>query len=61
MTAAGQFRDRVQFRRAALVDDGFADAEVWADLGAPVWAAKTDVSDGERFRAAQVQAVDNGG
>lgn len=54
---AGALDRRVQFRRAALVDDGFTEVEVWADHGAPVWAGRTDISDGERWRAAEVQAA----
>ena len=52
----GKMDRRVQFQRAAMVDDGFAAVEVFAAHGAPVWAAKRDVSDGERYRAAEVQA-----
>lgn len=47
---------RVQFRRAALVDDGFSKVESWADLGAPQWAEKTEISDRERWRAGAVAA-----
>ena len=47
---------RIQFRRATLTDDGFSQVEVWADHGAPVWASKSDISDGERWRAAEVAA-----
>lgn len=47
---------RVQFRRKALVSDGFGYAEQWADHGAPVPASKEDVSDGERWRAGEVSA-----
>ena len=56
MTAAGDLDRRVQFRRASLVDKGLTKTEVFADLGGPVWASKVDVSDGERMRAAEVQA-----
>lgn len=48
---------RVQFRRATLTDDGYGMAETWADHGAPVWASRRDVSDGERFRAGEVTAM----
>jgi SPP1 family predicted phage head-tail adaptor len=48
---------RVQFRRATLVDDGVAMAEVWADHGHPVWASKTPISDGERWNAGAVGAT----
>ena len=54
---------RVQFRRAALVTDGFGTRLAWNDAnpaadnhGAPVWAEKADISDGERWRAGEVQA-----
>lgn len=47
---------QIQFRRAALVDDGFAKIEVWADHGDPVWAERLIVSDGERWRAQTVEA-----
>jgi head-tail adaptor len=57
MGSAGTLDRRVQFLRAALVDDGFEDAEVWADHGSPVWAQRSDISDGERWRAGEVQAI----
>jgi head-tail adaptor len=53
---AGALDRRIQFRRATLTDDGLARAEVFADHGAPVWASKADISDGERWRAGEVQA-----
>lgn len=53
---AGHLDRRVQFRRATLADDGFGMSETWTDHGAPIWAQKVDVSDGEKFRAGQVQA-----
>jgi SPP1 family predicted phage head-tail adaptor len=56
MTAAGDLDRRVQFRRSSLVDDGVSKVEVFADHGTPVWASKRDLSDGERWRAAEVQA-----
>ena len=46
----------IQFRRAALSDDGFGMVETWADHGSPVWASKRDASDAERWRAGEVQA-----
>jgi SPP1 family predicted phage head-tail adaptor len=48
---------RIQFRRATLADDGFGMVETWVNHGAPVWAAKKDVSDGERWRAQEMQAA----
>lgn len=56
MTGAGALDRRIRFRRAALVDDGIGQREVFADHGGLQWAAKADVSDGERFRAGQVEA-----
>jgi SPP1 family predicted phage head-tail adaptor len=53
---AGTLDRRVQFRRFTLTDDGFAQVEAFGDLGSPVWASKTDVSDGERYRANEVSA-----
>lgn len=54
--AAGRLDRRIQFRRAATDDDGFAQTEDFADHGTPVWARKADISDGERWRAGEVQA-----
>lgn len=56
MIGAGDLDRRVQFRRATLVDQGSSMAEQWADHGSPRWASKTDISDGERSRAGEVQA-----
>lgn len=53
---AGALDRRVQFRRAALVDNGLERVETWADYGSHVWAARKDVSDAERLRAHEVQA-----
>ena len=48
---------RLQFLRRARVDDGFTSAAgAFVDLGAPLWGARDDVSDGERYAAAQVSA-----
>jgi SPP1 family predicted phage head-tail adaptor len=47
---------RIQFRRATLADDGFGFVETWANHGSPVWAKKTDISEGERWRAQEMQA-----
>lgn len=56
----GSMDRRVQFLRAAEVDDGFGVVESWelpaALHGSPVWANKRDLSDGERWRAGEVQA-----
>jgi head-tail adaptor len=48
---------RVQFLRAALVDNGLEQVETFAAHGVPVWASRKDVSDGEKARAGEVQAV----
>jgi SPP1 family predicted phage head-tail adaptor len=53
---AGALDRRVQFHRATLTDNGFGQAETWAPLGEPVWAARQDVSDGERWRAGEIAA-----
>lgn len=54
---AGALDRKVQFMRATPQDDGFTVRDVWAALDAPVWASRTDISDGERWRAAEVQAA----
>lgn len=46
----------VQFRRAAQVFDGLSTTDVWSDYGDAVWASKSDISDGERWRAGAVAA-----
>ncbi len=56
MLEAGKLDRRVQFRRAGVMDDGLSEGEVWRDHGLLVWASRADVSDGEKVRAAQVQA-----
>ena len=53
---AGNLDRIIQFRRFTLTDDGFAQVEAWADHGAPVFASKTDVSDGEKMRSGEVSA-----
>lgn len=54
---AGALDRRVQFQRAGLVDDGFSEIPAFASHGAPVWAAKQDISDGERFRGGETVAM----
>lgn len=63
MDSAGKLDRRVQFRRATLVDNGFSTSLKWDtdnpesdNHGAPVWAQRSDVSDGEKARAGEVQA-----
>lgn len=48
---AGKLDRRVQIRRYTLADDGFQKVKVWQNHGAPIWASKMDVSDGEKMRA----------
>lgn len=48
---AGKLDRRIQFRRYQHVDDGFQKVKQWSDHGSPIWAEKTDVSDGEKIRA----------
>jgi head-tail adaptor len=47
---AGALDRRLQVLRAVLVDDGFASAPGVPAVIGTVWAAKRDVSDGERFK-----------
>jgi SPP1 family predicted phage head-tail adaptor len=47
---------RVQFMRKALVSDGLGYAETWAEHGGLEPASREDISDGERWRAGEVQA-----
>lgn len=56
---AGELREQISFERFTLVDDGFSQTENWQAFGDPVWAEKTDISDGERLRAGSLQAVLN--
>lgn len=54
MINAGDLDRQVQFLRAASVDDGLQILKGdFADLGAPVWASRKDVSDGEVQRMGQ--------
>lgn len=55
MIAAGTLDRRVQFMRAGQIDDGIQTRPGgFAMHGSKVWASKTPISDGERFRAGQV-------
>jgi len=47
---------RVQFLRCTLSDGAFGQDEAWAAHGVPVPAERRDISDGERWRAGEVQA-----
>lgn len=51
---AGQLRDRLQFFEAVLVDDGVTDVAEFQPVGGIVRGRKTDVSDGEAWRASQI-------
>ena len=53
---AGQLDRQIQFQRFTLTDDGFGSVEAWADHGTLEWASKTDISDGEKWRAQEVSA-----
>lgn len=63
MKGSGDLDRRLQFRRAALITDGFGTRLNWnvsapeADnLGSPVWGSRRDVSDGEKAGAGTVFA-----
>lgn len=48
----GALDRRIQFQRANIIDDGYQSRPgPHVAYGSPVWASKTPVSDGERFRA----------
>lgn len=54
MIGAGELDRRLQFMRAASVDDGLQTLKGPLDeLGDPVWARRKDVSDGEIQRMGQ--------
>lgn len=58
MIGAGDLRERVQFLRAAAVDDGLQSRPGgYALLGSPVWAARSDISDGESVAMGQERGV----
>lgn len=53
---AGALDRRVTFQRATVVTNEFNEGEPsWVNV-ATVWASKSDISDGERIRAAQTGA-----
>lgn len=56
MTGAGPLDRLVQFRRRSLAQGPFGQVDAWADYGVPQPASKSDLSDGERWRAGEVQA-----
>lgn len=51
-----RFSHRITVLRRALVDDGFQMVPGAAEPVCTVWAARSDVSDGERFRAGEQAA-----
>jgi len=54
---AGDLDRRVHFRRGTLADDGFGETLTFAEHGDVIWAAKRDLSDGEKLRAGEVAAT----
>lgn len=52
----GDMRHRVQFQRALLVDDGFAEVENFSNHGTEISCQKVDANDGERWRAGEVSS-----
>lgn len=56
MVKAGDLDRFVQFQRYTEADDGFRAEKQWADHGSRIPAAKTDISDAERWRAGEVSA-----
>jgi head-tail adaptor len=54
MGIASKLDRLISFERATLVDDGFGMVETWAPFGAPVWALRQDVSDGEKAQSGTV-------
>lgn len=56
MGSAGSYDRVIRFIRPALVEDGFSQVEVFADHGVALRGSKTDLSDGERWRAGEVAA-----
>lgn len=54
---AGALDRRLDVLRAAMVDDGFTNAPGLPTVIGTVWAAKRDISDGERFKDGAVNAA----
>lgn len=44
---------RISFEKVVFDDDGLRRQERYQPVGSLVWAKKTDLSDGEKFRAGQ--------
>lgn len=53
---AGDLDRTISFLRGALDDDVFAEVLVFSPFGDPVRAKKSEASDGEAWRAAQVSS-----
>lgn len=53
---AGALDRRLEILRAPLIDDGFSSGPGVQVVIGTVWAAKRDVSDGERFRNGATEA-----
>lgn len=53
----GDLDRRVRFQRYTETDDGYGVKQTWANHGSPIWASKTDVSDGERAAAGWIEAT----
>lgn len=52
---AGKLDRRVQFKRAAVIDDGYQERPgQYVSYGSPVWASKSEIRDAEKFRAGGV-------
>lgn len=56
MARIGAMDRRIRFERAQSTETGIEAEEIWSPVGGAVWAQKTDVSDGERWRAGEVAA-----
>lgn len=55
---AGKLDRRVQFLRAEVMDDGYQRTlGPHSPHGTPVWAARRDMSDAERFAAGSMRAA----
>lgn len=57
MVKAGDLDRLIQFQRYTETTDGFGAVQQWADHGSQLPAAKTEVSDAERWRAGEVASV----
>jgi len=55
--SASNLDRRIQFRRRALVDDGFSMVEQWIDHDTPIAASRRDVADAEKFVGGMFEAT----